>query len=63
MEIIRNVIVAICLIIMIIMIALLVIDKRRIKKNLCKKVKSAKYISLITAIIIMFIAFGLLRNF
>lgn len=41
----------------------LFIDKNKIMKKNIKKIKNAKYVISVTLLIILFIAYGLLRNF
>lgn len=45
------------------MIVDLIHQKRKLNRNEIKKIKNTKYIVIITTILILFLAHGLLRNF
>lgn len=62
-KIILNVVLIISVIIIIYIIGSLFYQKSMLKYNKIKEIKNKKYIALTTIIIILFIIFGVLRNF
>lgn len=63
MGIVRNLLVIVSVIMVIAIFVLLVFDANKIKKDENYKPKSNKYIIMIAILLMLFIVFGILRNF
>lgn len=62
-KIVLNIVLTISIVIIIYILASLFYQKSKLKRNKIKEIKNKKYNILTTIIIILFIVFGVLRNF